>query len=534
MKKFFGKSYDKPYLETLLDQVYYTFKETGDQLTLAELVEGLLIMGSSGSGKSSGPGKALLHAMLSKGMGGLICIVKSDQYDEVMHTIKKAGRLEDVIHFHQGSDLHFNPIEYELLNDKEGFGEVGNIVNVLMSILELGRNYKSGSKGEDKEKFWQQSVEVLLNRSINLLRIAKEPVTIQNIRQILLSSFTSQADVNRWNTIWEQMPSLPRRKDEEFKDLRDEDFKLEKTKRQAIRDKVWKEQFAPWLKSSYFVRVVQAGQTVKLSDKDKHSFRLAIDYFFKQRVALPEKTRSIIDETFYNSLAEPFLDGILKHHFSGSVSPELKPENAYLNGKIILCDYSVKKFGLSGIFANGLLKLSFQRSVEARQINKENEPKPCFLWIDEYQAMCSPDVDFMFQGTARSSMCVTTYITQNLNSVVAAMGSYSPLQRAKSLIGNLGLKIFCANSDFDTNKYASEMLGDEFREVTSMSLSEGQVRDRNISVQYMAKVPPGHFMLLRTGRSTNKYHVDAILTKAGKKWKGGGTFLETAFDQKAI
>jgi hypothetical protein len=61
-----------------------------DVWTIREAVEGTLILGATGSGKSSGSGAAIAKAMLAAGFGGLILTAKKDEVTQ-WHAQRPAG-----------------------------------------------------------------------------------------------------------------------------------------------------------------------------------------------------------------------------------------------------------------------------------------------------------------------------------------------------------------------------------------------------------------------------------------------------------
>lgn len=502
------KSQDN-YLESLLDQELYRYS-TGDSWYLHEGVSGSLCLGETGLGKSSGPGAHHLNAVLTKGFGGLLPCVKSDDYSHYMKLIRKAGREKDVIYFHAGSNLSFNPIHYELFNSRRGYGEVMSVVNMLTMVIEIGKNYKSDGKGsESNDRFWINGAQRFMARCIHLLRLASEPVTIQNMRRVMLSAFKKE-DVVRYTKFWAEV------KQEGLS--------------QSEKDEKW-QGYTAWIERNYFLYVFERANSAELGAKDRKTMNLVGEYFMQVKPDLPEKTTNIIHETFLGSLAEPFLDGILESHFSaGGVSEELQLERTYEEGKIILVDWPPETYDLPGIMATAIMKLTFQRMMAARNIKKEIQPKPAFLWVDEYQSVVAPEYDGRFQSKARSSLCITFYTSQNLNGIIAVMGRYSAQPRAKALFSNLGLKILCANGDIETNQYGSALCGKQLVDLKSTSINQGKP-GHSYSQTVLPKVPADHFNTMKAGRKHNKYIVEAILFKAGKRWKNGKNFIQAEFHQ---
>ena len=122
------------------------------------------------------------------------------------------------------------------------------------------------------------------------------------------------------------------------------------------------------------------------------------------------------------------------------------------------------------------------------------------------------------------------YVTQSINSVIASFGRNSPQIKAKSLLNNLGLKIFCANSD-ETTRYASDLIGKSLQQVTSTRVDKNKEVAHSYNQQLMDQIPAEAFSRLSTGGKANNYKVDCVMFKAGKQWKSGKNYLEASMDQ---
>ena len=238
-------------------------------------------------------------------------------------------------------------------------------------------------------------------------------------------------------------------------------------------------------------------------------------------------------------VVENFLsDGILRNQFSQGLSEELLPENIIHKRKIVIVDFSIKEFGLAGIFASIIYKSTFMNAAERRNIKLEESPLPTVLWIDEYQNFCNPAMDTLFQLTARSSWIATVYITQNILNLYFVMGSIEPQSKAKSLLSNLNLKYFASNSEYDTNQWASQMIGQHLTDYRSVNLKENKdtkaiTPSVTKSQRKEFKIAPEDFTTLKRGRAANNYIVEATVFKAGKLWnEGKSNYAIASFSQR--
>ena len=503
--------------EALLDQVLYTVPETGTDISWADAVEGTLITGSTGSGKSSGPGKYIALSMLRTGFGMCILCAKPDEAGRWQKYIKDhvPERAGDLILFNKHSDYKFDFLYYEMTRKGEGAGDTLNMVNALMGLNEQNRIHRSG--GETKEeRFWDNSLRRLISRSISLLRIAGEKVSISNMRKVVANCLQGQE-----HEIYEDLKSQVSTKENIDKKVREK----------------YESQLKAWINENYFLQLIEKVSQKKLDDPlDHEEAIMVIGYWIKEFPRMSEKTTSTIVESF-NGIIEPFLNrGILRTHFSDGLSEELKPENIVSENKIVIIDFPLKEFGLAGIYAATIYKTTFQAAMERRDITKEEHPKPVGLWIDEYQSFCSPLTDSLFQTTARSSWVATLYITQSIQNLYYVMTGYMAAAKAKSLLGNLNLKYFCSNSDAENNEWASNMIGKHWTYAQTLRVERDRSLSKTKAEQLQFRITPDHFTTLKTGRKHNDFIVEAVVFKAGKLWgkrKDKDNYAVVDFDQKA-
>ena len=509
----FRKNNSENSYEDLLDQVLYEVPGTNTAITWAEAVEGTLVTGATGSGKSSGPGRHAALAMLKKGFGFCVLCAKPDESNRWIEYAKETGREKDIVLFNKKSGLQFNFLKYELERSGEGSGEIISVVNALMNLNEQNRIHLSGGDGKE-EPFWNNSLRRINSRGISLLIMAGEEVSVRNMRKLVAGCFM------------EDEPNLYHH----LKKLVTTEEDIDPLKRQQAQ-----EDLDSWIKSSYFLTLIEKAAKRKFSSLDQQEEAdMVINYWISEFPRVPDKTSSTITESFMG-VVEPFMtQGILKNQFSNGLSPELLPENIINQNKIVIIDFPLKEYGLAAIFASTIYKSSFQAAMERRKIKEEANPKPVSLWIDEYQSFCSPMTDTLFQTTARSSWVATVYLTQNINNLYFVMGHNQPQARAKSLLGNLNLKYFGSNADVETNKWASEMIGQQLTDFESLSLSKDMELSKSKNQRMHYRITPDHFTTLRTGRKINKYMVDTVVFKPGKKWeRSEQNFALVPFDQRA-
>ncbi|VTS08044.1 hypothetical protein [Tuwongella immobilis] len=82
----------------LLDETLVSFT-MNDRMTLRNACEGVGIFGSTGSGKTSGSGRAIADGLLRHGLGGVVLCVKPGDAAEWLERAKSLGRESDLIFF---------------------------------------------------------------------------------------------------------------------------------------------------------------------------------------------------------------------------------------------------------------------------------------------------------------------------------------------------------------------------------------------------------------------------------------------------
>lgn len=291
------------------------------------------------------------------------------------------------------------------------------------------------------------------------------------------------------------------------------------------------QQMQALITSNYFLQVLLSIDPT--TDQDKEDTELLVNYWLNEFPKIGERASNIIIESFMG-IVEPFLNhGILKSHFSSGLSKALWPENCYLNNRIVIIDFPVKEFGVSALYAAMIYKTTFQAAMERREVGLENNPKPVALFIDEYQQFCSYNKDVQFQATARSSWTASVYISQNLDGIINVMGSAQADAKAKSLLGNLNLKIFCSNGNYSTNFWSANMIGKHLVDYESISIGADQKISKSKTQHREYRITPDYFTTLKTGRKRNKYTVEAIVFKAGRTWGiEKSNYMKVGFNQR--
>lgn len=491
-----------------LDEVLLRWPGTQVDCSNAQASESFFIGGRPGSAKSTAVVNTIQRNMLKKDYGVVRLCSKQGESAEVIRAVRKAGREKDLVHFCLNSDECFGFLEYEMSRLGEGAGDPMNMAYLLSQLGEITQNFDGTADSGGSDPFWPQSLRRLNIETGRLLKLAGLEVSIKNMKRVVDNHFDEQ-DAAKFSRLQSAL----------------QDSSLsEEARLQSFRE------YEKFVHQNFLLEAFERANTSELSEEQLEELQAVGDYFFKNLARLSEKTRSIVLESFYG-LIQPFESPLLKKKFSGGVSENLRPEKLYQEGKVIVVDFPAKEFGISGLLAAGIYKLAVQAAMERRCVNDEVDPRMVGIIIDEYAHVCSPHYDSLFLTTARSSMVSCVLVSQNINNLIYAMGTKNPEARAKALLGNIGTKIFCNNSCYDTNEYASQMIGEEYVEIESMSIDVEQKRSQSFNLEKRRKVPVEEFTMLKTGRGFQG-KAEAIVFHPGTLWgKDNQNYGRVEFDQ---
>ena len=479
--------------------------------TIRHAVEGTQIFGGIGSGKTSGSGRMLALKFLSSGFGGLVLTVKPDEKAMWEEFTRLTGREQDLLVLEPNGQHAFNFLDYETSQATGQTSLTDNVVDVLKTVIRAGQEQSSG-KSDDP--FWETALDMLIFNVIDLCKLAFGRVTVTRMFDIV-------------QTIPKNGEAL---QPDESSKLKPFHLAFE-TARNFVTAQI--DLWLAGLTNEEQARLQDdAVYEAALLDAlpDARLLKHLDQFFFDNFITLSDKTRGIIDFTFagflFRLLREPVYSLFCRHRST------LTPEDS-LQGKIILINLPVKNYQKVGRDVQVLFKYIWQRAMEKRNVRENG--RPVFLWADEAQSFIH-EKDAEFQATARSSRVATVYISQNLPNYYATMGGAKSEYRVKSFLGTLGTKLFHANADVETNKYASELIGDAYFEdqTESTTYSENFAQTRGRSLKLERVVRPEEFVRLKTGGPLNDYRVSGYLHRQGDSVMDGQNHLKMNFNQNFI
>lgn len=454
-----------------------------DPWTLHDAVEGCIIFGATGSGKTSGSGETIAKSFLTAGCGGLVLSAKKDEAQLWERYCRETER--SLVVFSPASGQTFNFLQYECHRAGGGAGLTENLVMLFCSVLEVAERCDTGSPSAD---YWQRAVKQLLRNCIDLAIISRGTISIDLLHNIVISSPTSP----------EELAS------------------------------------PEWQRSSTCMACIREGEAKEKSREQAHDFEIAVSYFLKEFATLNPRTRSCIVSTF-TTMTDLFLRGVI--HRMLCTTTNLHIPEATHDGAVVLLDLPVKEFDQVGQLVQVLLKFIWQRATERRDPNRY--PRPCFLWCDEAQLFVTA-ADATFQTTARSSQACTVYLTQSLSNFYGALGGERGKALTHSLLGNLQTKIFHQNGDSRTNDFAADLFAKswQFRGTAGTSMTDSTFGEPRVSRNFGGtdsleyEILPQEFTMLRKGGPENNGAVEAIVFQGGRRWRATGkNYLRATFHQ---
>jgi hypothetical protein len=451
----------------------------GDTWNIRDACEGTQIFGATGSGKTSGSGRALAHAFLRNGFGGLVLCAKPDEPQLWLRYAAQAGRGRDLVMF---SREHFNFLHYEANRPGAGTGQTENLVMLFMQVAEIASQRHGYAPSDD---YWQRAVKQLLRNAIDLVMLARGRVTLPDLFEVIR---TAPQD-------------------------------SEQSKSQA------------WQSKSACYQYIQEAETKAKANPDLlPEFQMTQRYWLAEFPQMDNRPRSSIVSLF-TTLADCFLRGELRKLFSTDTT--VIPDHTTL-GRIIIVDLPVKEWNELGQYAGVLMKFMTQKALERRN---DSDGRPVFIWADEAHYFTT-DYDQIFQTTARSSRACTVYLTQNYSNYLSALGGEVARPKVDSLLGNLQTKIFHQNGDAVTNRWAAEAIGRRLKYRYGSSVShgvsaQGYTNSVTESEQQVLELDlePSAFTTLLKGGTPSQNVVEAVIFQSGRVWSNGRTWLRALFPQ---
>ncbi len=293
-------------------------------------------------------------------------------------------------------------IRYALKRPGVTGSRIEQLVSLLMTIVEAAERAERGSGQEDK--FWQRRLRQILRNGLEVCIAARGEVTMGMLHEVISSAPRSHGEVHK----------------------------------------------EAWQKESLCYRLIEEAEQKGKSEREQSDFELAARYFLREFPDMPNDTRGGILAT-YGVMADVLLRGHMADLFDGETNflPDLT-----FDGAVIVFDLPTKVYGQTGVYVQSAFTYLWQTRLRAT--GRKAFPRPVFWFVDEaHELVCNYTPEFL--ATARSARVASVLISQNKPNYLAAMGGEVGRHRVDAFLGNMGTKIFHANGDPETNKWASDI-----------------------------------------------------------------------------
>lgn len=449
-----------------------------DVLKFRDVIEGgTLVTGGLGAGKSSTTLRQYFLAFMRAHLGGLVCVVKSEETDAVLAYARECGREADVVLFNEQSGLTFDPLAYESSRTAErGRTNVETLVDYCSTLMNIGKHENAGNT----EKFWTLAGEQAIRHSIRLHQLAGRLVSIVGINRAI--------------------ESFPRRLGEH----EEETWQLQSYTAQLIND----------------IRLRKDELTAdEWSDLD-----VATRFIFSRWASYDERPRGSIEMTVAG-MADRFLFHPMNRIFSGGTF-SFTPEQTTHEHKIIVVDFPVLQYGKeTARLIQIAVKTAFMRAW-MRHRYQEGCCNGAFLVQDEFQFLLSGQIEQHFVQVCRSSAIAMVCATQSIMGVAEALGEAQPGSRTKNYLNNLSIKIGHHSTCPDTNQFLADVIGKEYRYMDSFSAGGHTQGSVGGSQQLAYIVDPIEFTRLMKPDAQNPC-AEAIVYQGGRVFSATKTERDT-------
>lgn len=383
-----------------------------DHVHLFDAVTGFLVLGGTGSTKSTTTVECLTKAALLNGCGAIFFAVKPEDPENALRQVLECGRRDDVVLLGPS-----HPTTMSFIEQGIGYGGAGlaaNITTLLSTVsgLASGNRSASGSSGREDGSFWEKLDNRLISSCTALLMRAGQPVNTIRLEQLVLS--------------------LPR-------------------SREQVGDEDWRER-------SYLFHCLRVADQHATNPEDREEVSRLADFFLIDQAQIGDKMRATVQTSVGATL--DLFNQPLARRLTSSPTPNFRMEQLQ-EGKILIIDLPIMTYGAVAAAIQKTLKFVFQLTQNRRDV--ATNPRPVAMICDEAQAIIDLELDAAFGCTARSTRTICIYSTQSISNLLALSPGPNGEARVHSLLGNLQCKVVHATSDTKTVEYVQSLVGKHSR-----------------------------------------------------------------------
>lgn len=146
-----------------------------DTWTIGDAMGGVIIFGTTRSGKTSGPFQYVIRSLLKSGAGGIFFASKGRAPEEYRKLCEETGRAEDVILFGPNHPQTFDFLTHEARSQKKGEVIIRNIVAYFLAVA------KDLTSHEDQVSFWSESAGIHVHHLLTVIWAAEKTLSLTRV-----------------------------------------------------------------------------------------------------------------------------------------------------------------------------------------------------------------------------------------------------------------------------------------------------------------------------------------------------------------
>jgi hypothetical protein len=379
-----------------------------------------LILGTTGSGKSSGSYRSVIESALKLGAGALFCIAKPEDAETIRSFCARAGRLSSLIDWN-GRDGGFNVLAYVLARTQN----LNDVIDMMMCMFEIVRGSGS-SPGKANDQFWTDSSSQKMRATIPVVYAATGMVRVEDILLFIRSAPTSV---------------------------------------KQMRDPKWQAS-SPF--GQMFTAAIQRLEAGPVLGFDVAVCQRAIAYW-EEFAALDPKTSGNIRISI-TTLLSRFETGLLKDALCSDC--DIFPDLMLSGGAILLMNFPVQTHGEDAAIVQKIVKYASYQTILARNgMPPHMRDRLILIGGDECQNFFYRDPEFLAQ--CRSSNTMVVFATQSLPTIYAKIGGDHPHDRGQHFVGSFNNVILHSSGCPETNEWFGRKLGRTTHMRSSVSQGQG-------------------------------------------------------------
>jgi hypothetical protein len=457
-----------------------------DPITERQIFQNTLILGKTGSGKSSGSGDYLLRCLVRHhNSGGLILAAKPEDKHYFMRVFREERRLDDLLILEPGGQYRFAILDYEM---RRGATTTA-LTQILLLLGETQERMEGSTNGGDG--FFKSKNREGLDHAIEIVTRATGGLDPYALQCFISGAAMSLAELD---------------------------------------DPQWQQ--------SYHSQALLKAEQNCTTDLQRHDCQAATLNWRSTWPRLNDRTRSSIEAGITSPL-HVLNRGTIRDLLATStnLTPAVMEDRKWVLGNM-----PITPGDATATVFNAAVKLAFQRYILSRQA-ADGDPLLC-IWSDEFQNVAN-SFDRAYVEACRSHRACLVALTQSTHALYTRIFGHGQEHEADALLTNFGQVVIHTLGDFKSSKYFSELLG-ERREIfisPSTAADQDDLYDSIIwgksrmsvsaTESYQAVLQPAAFMTgLRCGGSPDNT-VDGIVIRTGQRFNASGeNYLITSFKQR--